>query len=194
MVYDFGGGTFDAALVLSNQQELKVVDHEGNNFLGGADFDFAIIEKIIIPEIIRVTNIKNFEQELRVKYGKYEKLYYEILYYAEEAKKELSHSQSVIIEFNAELNDKKYEFSIPVTREKIDNIFFPIIDETIKLLHKVLENNKLKATDIHEIILVGGSTFVPQVRQQLASEIGIPLNFSVRSDYFYRCRRRLLCS
>ena len=58
------------------------------------------------------------------------------------------------------------------------NIFFPIIDETIKLLHKVLENNRLKATDIHEIILVGGSTFVPQVRQQLASEIGIPLNFS----------------
>ena len=61
LVYDFGGGTFDAALVLSNQQELKVVDHEGNNFLGGADFDFAIIEKIIIPEIIRVTNIKDFE-------------------------------------------------------------------------------------------------------------------------------------
>ena len=68
--------------------------------------------------------LKTLKQELRVKYGKYEKLYYEILYYAEEAKKELSHSQSVIIEFNAELNDKKYEFSIPVTREKTDEYLF----------------------------------------------------------------------
>jgi len=77
LVYDFGGGTFDAALVHSTESELKVVDHEGNNFLGGLDFDFAIIEKIIVPEIIKQTGIENFEQELRVKYGKFEKLYYE---------------------------------------------------------------------------------------------------------------------
>src|SRR6185295_18269228 len=126
LVYDFGGGTFDAALVHSTEQELKVLDHEGNNFLGGADLDFAIIEKIIIPEIIRQTGIENFEQELRVKYGKYEKVYYELMYYAEEAKKELSYSSSVIIEFNADLNGNKYEFSIPLIKEKVDEIFLPI--------------------------------------------------------------------
>jgi molecular chaperone DnaK len=178
LVYDFGGGTFDAALVLSTELELKVVDHEGNNFLGGADLDFAIIEKIIVPEIIRQTGIENFEQELRVKYGKYEKLYYEIMYYAEEAKKELSYSSSVVIEFNAELNGKKYEFSIPVTKEKVDEIFLPIINETIRLMKNVMENNRLEAKDINQIILVGGSTFVPQVREQLALQMGIPLNYS----------------
>jgi molecular chaperone DnaK len=178
LVYDFGGGTFDAALVHSTDQELKVVDHEGNNFLGGTDFDFAIIEKIIVPEIVRQTGIENFEEELRVKYGKYEKLYYEILYYAEEAKKELSYSSSVVIEFSAELNGKRYEFSIPVTREKTDEIFQPIINESIQLLKKVLENNRLTAKDINQVILVGGSTFVPQVREQLALQTGIPLNFS----------------
>jgi molecular chaperone DnaK len=178
LVYDFGGGTFDAALVHSTERELKVVDHEGNNFLGGADFDFAIIEKIIVPEITRQTGIENFEQELRVKYGRYEKLYYEILYYAEEAKKELSHSTSVVIEFSAELNDKRYEFAIPVTREKVNEIFFPIISETINLLKKVLENNRLHAKDINQIVLVGGSTFVPQVREQLELQTGIPLNYS----------------
>src|SRR6185295_11722995 len=178
LVYDFGGGTFDAALVHSTEQELKVVDHEGNNFLGGADFDFAIIEKIIVPDIVRLTGIENFEQELRVKYGKYEKLYYEIMYYAEEAKKELSYSPSVVIEFSAELNNKKYDFSIPVSRKKIDEIFLPIINETIRLLKNVMENNRLAPKDINEIILVGGSTFLPQVREQLSLQTGIPLNFS----------------
>jgi molecular chaperone DnaK len=178
LVYDFGGGTFDAALVHSTENELKVVDHEGNNFLGGVDFDFAIIEKVIVPEIIRQTGIENFEQELRVKYGRYEKLYYEIMYYAEEAKKELSYSSSVQIEFNAELNGKRYEFSIPVTREKLNEIFLPTINETIQLINRVLANNHLKATDINQIILVGGSTFIPQVREQLTLQTGIPLNFS----------------
>ena len=178
LVYDFGGGTFDAALVYSTDQELKVVDHEGNNFLGGTDFDFAIIEKIIVPEIVRQTGIENFEQELRVKYGKYEKLYYELLYYAEEAKKELSYSHSVVIEFSAEVNGKRYEFSIPLTREKTDEIFLPIINETVNLLKKVMENNNLNAKDINQIVLVGGSTFVPQVREQLALQTGIPLNYS----------------
>jgi molecular chaperone DnaK len=178
LVYDFGGGTFDAALILSSDQELKVVDHEGNNFLGGTDFDFAIIEKIIVPEIIRQTGIENFEQELRVKYGKYEKLFYEIMYYAEEAKKELSGSSEVIIEFRAELNNKMYDFSIPVTREKTDEIFLPVINETVRLLKKVMDNNRLTGKDINQVILVGGSTFVPQVKEQLAMQTGIALNSS----------------
>ncbi len=178
LVYDFGGGTFDAALVLATEEELKVVDHQGNNFLGGMDLDFAIIEKIIVPEIIRQTGIENFEQELRVKYGKYETLYHEIMYYAEEAKKELSHLQSVIIEFTAELDSKKYEFSIAVTREEVHNAFLPIINETISLLKKVMEHNKLTSNDINQVILVGGSTLAPQVREQLALQTGIPLNYS----------------
>jgi molecular chaperone DnaK len=178
LVYDFGGGTFDAALVRATEQDLKVVDHEGNNFLGGADLDFAIIEKVIVPEITRQTGIENFEQELRVRYGKYEKLYHEIMYYAEEAKKELSHAQTVHIEFSAELEGKEYDFSIPLTREKAAEIFLPIINETIRLVNNVVEHNGLTTKDINQVVLVGGSTYVPQVREQLALQTGIPLNTS----------------
>ena len=178
LVYDFGGGTFDAALVHSGEQELKVIDHEGNNFLGGMDLDFAIIEKIIIPEIINQTGIENFEQELRVKYGKYEKLYFELMYYAEEAKKELTFSSSVVIEFTAILNEKNYEFAIPLTKQKMDEIFAPVISETMKLLKNVMDRNHLKAQDINQLVLVGGSTFLPQVREQLASQTGIELNYA----------------
>lgn len=179
LVYDFGGGTFDAALVQSTEQELKVIDHAGNNFLGGADLDFALIEKIIIPAIAKETGIENFEEELRIKYGKYEKLYYEIMYYAEEAKKELSTSDETIIEFSATLNDTLYEFSIPINRAKAEEVFLPIINETIELLKMVMENNRLSSTDINKIILVGGSTFVPLVREQLMHQLGIQLNTSL---------------
>lgn len=179
LVYDLGGGTFDVALVKSNEEELKIIDHEGNNFLGGMDFDFAIIDNLIIPQIIKQTGIKNFEEEFRVKYGKYEMLYFQIMYYAEEAKKELSQDSSTTIEFSAVLDGKNYDFYIPVTRESIDKIFLPLVNETISLLKKVLENNRLTSADINEIILVGGSTFLPQVREQLSSQTGIPLNYSV---------------
>lgn len=179
LVYDFGGGTFDAALVQSSEQELKVVDHEGNNFLGGVDFDFAIIDKLVVPEIVKQTGIEDFEQEFRVKFGKYEKLFYEVMYYAEEAKKELSFTGSAQIEFSATLEGKDYDFSIPVTKEKAEAIFQPIIDDTIRLVNKVLANNRLTAKDINQLILVGGSTFLPQVKEQLLLQTGIPLNNSI---------------
>lgn len=179
MVYDLGGGTFDVALIRSGQEELKIVDHEGNNFLGGMDFDAAIIDHLIVPAIVEQTGITDFEEEFRVKHGKYEMLYYQVMYYAEEAKKDLSHAPSTEIEFSAELNGKKYDFLIPISREQVDELFLPLVNETIKLLNRVLENNRLAATDIHQLVLVGGSTFLPQVREQLALQTGIPLNYSI---------------
>lgn len=179
LVYDLGGGTFDVALIKSNRDELKIADHEGNNFLGGMDFDFAIIDQMIVPHIIKQTGIQNFEEEFRVKYGKYEMLYYQVMYYAEEAKKELSQSPATVIEFSAILDDNDYDFYIEITRAQVDEIFLPLVNETIKLLHKVLEKNRLTSNDIAEIILVGGSTFLPQVREQLTLQTGIALNYAI---------------
>ena len=179
LVYDLGGGTFDVALVKSSENDLKVIDHEGNNFLGGMDFDFTIINNIIVPAIISQTGIKDFEEEFRVKYGKYEMLYYQVMYYAEEAKKELSNTTSTLIEFSATLDGQNYDFSIPVTKEAVDELFLPIIQETITLLNKILQRNLLTATDINQIVLVGGSTFLPQVREQLVEQTGLPINFSI---------------
>ena len=59
LVYDFGGGTFDVALVRIHDGEMKVVDHEGDNFLGGTDFDKEIVEKILIPYLEYEGNFEN---------------------------------------------------------------------------------------------------------------------------------------
>ncbi len=179
LVYDFGGGTFDVALVKSTSEDLKVIDHEGNNFLGGMDLDFALINKIIVPAIIQQTNIPNFEEEFRIKHGQYEMLYYQVLYYAEEAKKELSRVDTAYIEFSATLHEVNYDFLIPITKQQAEDAFAPIIQETVVLIQKILQNNSLTAADIKQIILVGGSTFLPQVRQQLATQTDIEINYSI---------------
>ncbi len=178
LVYDLGGGTFDVALIKATEGELKVADHEGNNFLGGINFDSAIIDNILIPAIAKQTGIVNFEDELKVKHGKYESLYYQILYYAEEAKKELTNASTVFVDFSATLDNVDHEFNISITRQQLDELFAPIILETIKLLNAILERNQLKVSDINQLILVGGSTFAPQVREQLKT-IKIPLNYSI---------------
>ena len=72
LVYDLGGGTFDVALVSIVNGELRVTDHEGNNFLGGMDFDTAIIEQLVLPEIIKHTGDSSIEEKLRNRDGELE--------------------------------------------------------------------------------------------------------------------------
>mgnify|MGYP000430462576 CR=1 FL=1 len=102
LVYDLGGGTFDVALVEINDGEMKIIDHEGDNFLGGTDFDNKIVEKIILPFIEHEGQFTNLEQELKSASGKYNKLYQVLLHKAEEAKIMLSNHNSTEIEFEIE--------------------------------------------------------------------------------------------
>ena len=66
LVYDLGGGTFDVALVRMKDGEMKIVDHEGDNFLGGTDFDRLIIEKLIIPKILEKHTFEDLENQMKV--------------------------------------------------------------------------------------------------------------------------------
>ncbi|MET4083443.1 molecular chaperone DnaK (HSP70), partial [Pedobacter sp. UYP30] len=99
LVYDLGGGTFDVALVQIKEGELKVADHEGNNFLGGTDFDQSIIDHILVPQLQKKFNLPALQTELKTKGGEYESLYYELLYRTEEAKKELSFQTETSVSF-----------------------------------------------------------------------------------------------
>ena len=93
LVYDLGGGTFDVALVqFTEDGEMRVADHEGDNFLGGLDFDNAIIEQIIIPQLTAGGKYPDIAEGIRSAGGGWQKLYYTLLHKAEEAKIELSRS------------------------------------------------------------------------------------------------------
>lgn len=179
LVYDLGGGTFDIALVEINDGEMKVKDHEGNNFLGGTDFDALIVEKLIVPRIVEATGIIDFYEQLTVKYGKYEKLYYQLLYIAEEVKKELSYNQTSEVDFSTEIDDTDCDFVFPISVNDFNTLIAPKVEDTLKMIRAIFDRNNLQSSDIQEIILVGGSTFIPYVRETLREQTGIAVNSSI---------------
>ncbi|HZH64757.1 MAG TPA: Hsp70 family protein [Flavisolibacter sp.] len=175
LVYDLGGGTFDVALVSIVAGELRVVDHEGNNFLGGMDFDTAIIEQIIIPKIIEQTGDPTIEEQLRNRNGALEKLFYVLLHKAEEAKKELSQQDETEIEFTVPGTEE--EMYVRITKEDVARIIHEKIWSTVELIQTILKRNNLQAPQVTNIIMVGGSTYIPYVRELVARETKIPLAF-----------------
>lgn len=179
LVYDLGGGTFDIALVQIKEGEMKIKDHEGNNFLGGVDFDALIIEHLIVPKIVEKTGITDFAEQLMIKHGKYEKIYYHLLYLAEEVKKELSTQAKSEIDLSMEIDGVFYDLTFPISVDDFNSLISPKIEETLEMLQTIINRNNLQPQDIHEIILVGGSTFIPWVREQLNIKTGIPVNNSI---------------
>jgi molecular chaperone DnaK len=180
LVYDLGGGTFDVALVSIKNGEMQVIDHEGNNYLGGVDVDNLIIEKFIIPEIEKKGKFANLKQELKSASGKHNKLYYELLYKAEEAKIMLSNTNTTDIEFEIDDDeDETLDLVISFTREQFNELIKPMVAETISFSRAILDRNKISAENVNEVMLVGGSTYIPLVRQMLQQELSIVVNTSV---------------
>lgn len=178
LVYDFGGGTFDVALVKINERELKVIDHEGNNFLGGVDLDYLIIEKLLVPKIQEMLNEEDLFKKISNKTApQYAKLYYELLYKAEEIKKELSIKETIFTEI--ELNDGEDYIELNVTRNDFNRIIDTKIEESIQLIYKLLEDNPEYKNTIERIILVGGTTYIPYVREKLKETFKVNIDASI---------------
>ncbi|MBW8522971.1 Hsp70 family protein [Chryseobacterium chendengshani] len=178
LVYDFGGGTFDVALVKINERELKITDHEGNNFLGGVDLDHLVIEHLFVPKIEKVLHEESlFKKMMSKENGFYAKLYYELLYKAEEIKKELSVKE--IVNTEVELNDGDHYIDFTISRNDFNQVIAPKVDETITLIKKLLEENQKSASDIERIILVGGTTYIPYIREHLKEIFQITVDNSI---------------
>lgn len=178
LVYDFGGGTFDVALVKINDRELKITDHEGNNFLGGVDLDHLVIEHILTPKIEEILKEEYLYKKLLSQTDNYyTKLYYELLYKAEEIKKELSIKDKIITEI--ELNDGDYYLDLEVGREEFNKVIHDKVEESIILIKKLLEENQKISKDIERIILVGGTTYIPYIKERLKEVFGILIDHSI---------------
>ena len=165
LVYDFGGGTFDVALVHINQRELKVIDNKGNNFLGGVDIDNAFLQQIIVPALSKITGLEGLWGKMLRKENLYDKLWHYLSYLAEEAKKQLSVAENAWIEVNFAELDIFTEFE--VSRNDLDLVVRPKYLETERFVLEVLSDNNLSFNDIERVILVGGTTYIPSIRAAL---------------------------
>ena len=177
LVYDLGGGTFDVALAHATNGEMKVIDHEGDNYLGGSDFDAKIIDKFIIPKLEAKGNFVNLEKELKSSAGKHNKLYNRLKHIAEESKKALTHSTIAEIEFDI-TNDigEEMEIYLELSRDEFDAMIKPQINRTIEMIKAIMTRNELSRNDLSHILLIGGSTYIPLVKSMLANEVGIEIN------------------
>lgn len=145
-VYDLGGGTFDISILRINGGIFEVLSTNGDTFLGGDDFDLAIVKYWMQQFGITEDQLsKSFIQELRLM--------------AEEAKKYLSSNEVFI----GKLDKKNVELS----KKQFEILISNLADKTIVCCKNVLKDAQLTINDIDEIIMVGGSTRIPLVKQKV---------------------------
>jgi molecular chaperone DnaK len=175
LVFDYGGGTFDVALLQIKNGEMKVIDHEGDNFLGGADFDMAIVEKIIVPYFEQNHGFSNLLQELQNSSGKYNRDYFALLHNAELSKIELSTKE--VSEIEVRIGD--IEEYTNIHRSQFEEIISKNVQKTIDLIKKLLTNNGFRNNDVDFALMIGGSTYIPYVRNQIKNSLGIEVNTEI---------------
>ena len=181
LVYDLGGGTFDVALIKIKEGEMKVLDHEGDNFLGGADFDNLIVEKLVIPKVLEKYSFSNLEDEMKSASGKLNGKYYSLLHKAEKAKIDLSAKTSADFEIDGfeDEDGNSVDMEIVITRSEFNELIKPYIDGTIDMIKKIITRNSLKPVDVQYTLMVGGSTYIPYVRSRVEEVLQIPANCEI---------------
>lgn len=164
LVYDLGGGTFDVSIIELNFGVVDVQATAGNNELGGDDFDRLLAEKLA----------QEFEEEHGIDLTKSHKAWARLLRAAEEAKIELSDEpySLVSLEYIAEKEDgSTLHIRREVKRYEFEELIKPLLESTIDLIEKTLEDAELEPDDIEHVLLVGGSTRIPLVREMVADQM-----------------------
>lgn len=178
LVFDFGGGTFDAAVMKAEDGDIQVVNHGGDNFLGGADIDWGVVEKIIIPQLKGSYNLPEFKREN----AKWRSAFAKIKRAVEEAKINLSRNAEVFIDGcvfqDADGNDVELD-GFKLTQSQLADIAEPLIERAVEKCKSVLTEKNLQPSVIEKTILVGGPTLAPYFRDILSDKLGIPLDHSV---------------
>lgn len=162
-VYDLGGGTFDVSILKITNGIFEVLSTNGDTYLGGDDFDRTIMEfwlnQIGVP-FNAVQNDKAVLQSLRL--------------LAEEAKKTLS----VQDDFKAEWSG----YQVSISKSELNQCLLPLVIKTIECCSKALADAGLQVADIDSVIMVGGSTRVPLVKEKVSAYFNRPVNDSVNPD------------
>ncbi len=176
VVFDFGGGTFDAALVKSEDGILKVLDTEGDNYLGGKNLDYAVVDDILIPYLRQkyaldsVLDDKNKLGLLRDAMKRY----------AELAKIQLSfktehHLLSELGEIPLkDAEDEDVELDLLITREQLAAVISPIYQRAIDLTKAMLARKHVEPSSLSAVILVGGPTYSPILRGMVSQQLREP--------------------
>lgn len=170
LVYDLGGGTFDAAVVSMRDGVFQIVNHLGDNHLGGGDIDAVIVDEILIPVLREEYALDGLDRSPR-----WEGVIAKLQYAAENAKIQLSRSDIAAVDV-AEIKDVNgtlliEDFCYEIRRADLERLMEPIVERSLHLSRRVLSEKGLEPDDLEKVLLVGGPTLSPYVRQRLG-ELG----------------------
>lgn len=175
LVFDLGGGTFDVSILEISKDVIEVLATSGNTHLGGDDFDQCLVDYII----------SDFEQKYKINLYNNKQALQRILEASETAKIELSSIKSTSINLPFIYTTEKNEIlnlELNIDRNLFEKLIKDLIEKCKEPISKALNDSKLTATDLNQIILVGGSTRIPMVRKLLKNMLNIKLNHSINPD------------
>lgn len=175
LVYDLGGGTFDVSILELADGTFEVLSTAGDNQLGGDDFDHIIVEWIL----------EAFQKENKVDLRKDQLAMQRLKEAAEKAKKDLSSMPQTDIYLPYIISTPEtgpLNFETKLSRAKFDEMTKKLVDRTIEPVRQALKDAGLTKNDIHQVLLVGGSTRILAVQEAVKKELGKEPNRSVNPD------------
>jgi len=153
LVFDLGGGTFDVSLLTIDQGVFEVISTSGDTHLGGDDFDNRILDYLL--KVIKKKHNKDL--------GKASNAMQKLKSETEKAKRTLSSATQATLEIDELVEG--VDFKETISRAKFEELNMDLFKKTLDPCTKVLDDGGMKKTDIHEVVLVGGSTRIPKVQQ-----------------------------
>ena len=174
LVFDLGGGTFDVSILELSDGTFEVISTSGNNHLGGDDFDNKIVEWLV----------EEFKKETSVDLSKDKMAYQRLRDAAEKAKKELSSitKTQISLPFISMNASGPVHLEKELTRAKFNELTHDLVQATVDPVRRALRDAKMTASDIDEVLLVGGSTRTPAVQEAVKKILGKEPNRSINPD------------
>ena len=175
LVYDLGGGTFDVSILQLADGTYEVLSTAGNNRLGGDDFDNRIVKYLV----------EEFKKSNGVDLSTNKSAMFRLKIEAEKAKKALSGmtQADINIPFIAvDAEGSPVHFDMVLTRAKFEELIRDLVESTTNAVRQALRDAKIKASDLDQVLLVGGSTRIPAVQELVRRELGKEPNRSINPD------------
>lgn len=170
LVYDMGGGTFDASLLETRDGLLRVVGHDGDNFLGGRDLDRAIVDHVLERINREGAGVDRQDPAHAVALRR-------LRLAAEEAKIDLTRRDEAEIALPGlfVVRGEPVDVELALRRSELEGLLAPLVDRSLAVCRRLLARHGLGAEALRRVVLVGGPTVVPALRERVAATLGAPI-------------------
>ncbi|HSQ63496.1 MAG TPA: Hsp70 family protein [Polyangiaceae bacterium] len=168
LIYDLGGGTFDVSLLEPQEGLLRVVGHDGDNFLGGRDIDAALLNHVLATLAKEDVTIDRKDPSIAAGLRQLRAV-------CEEAKVDasLSGGDVLVSALGLKLGREPIDVDVAVPRADFDTMVLEVVDATLEVCVRLLARHGMHSSQLERVVLVGGPTMMPLLRQRIAGQLGI---------------------